>query len=326
MAELLQPSATIQRVDHDTALGADYSFQLSPDTLEELSPHSWTNSSGSNFRVRVGPDYATHGRKEQSADSLLEVWGCDTFKSSEKIENIARFFDLPEATEEDRRVGMPRTIVVNVQIPDYYPPTPLFGGSKTDGESYSLVFFARLTDEVRQEMLNAEATDSRDCDHDAERAAVRLLRRFVFAHSEAPLRKRFKVIARALNIAQTDFSMLTRRLVSGNNAKPFLARTSSSFYKSKQPFKWFEIQIDVHKFGYPARRALAGVKESISTTVFDFGFVVQGEDDEELPEIMMEAIRFCYLDLDKVHEFPADGRDLKLQEPADEDDVDWDEA
>jgi hypothetical protein len=83
---------------------------------------------------------------------------------------------------------------------------------------------------------------------------------------------------------------------------PFLIRTCSVFWKGEN---YFEVDVDVHRFSYTARVGLGGVRERIKDCVFDFGFVIEGHSDFELPENMLGAVRFSHLDLSLAKLFPA---------------------
>merc|ERR1712173_539957 len=93
--------------------------------------------------------------------------------------------------------------------------------------------------------------------------AIDLMKDFI--HSD--LGNRFKCIVRLMNPSHTNFGFLANKLVKRYNGKPFLARTSSTFYH--EPGRYFAADIDVHVFGYPARQGLSYVKDTIQTAIFD---------------------------------------------------------
>jgi len=118
----------------------------------------------------------------------------------------------------------------------------------------------------------------------------------------SPPRQRFKVITRLCNLAQCEFNSATKKLVTQYNEKPFLTRTTISL--DTQP-DCFEVNIDVHNFGYMSRVGLNGVKGMLGNIVFDVGFVVQGDDDFELPERLLGCARTARLELSNALPAPA---------------------
>lgn len=133
-------------------------------------------------------------------------------------------------------------------------------------------------------------------------SAVRLLHHFVAADEGADLRQRFKAITRMMNVDQVGLGTATRKLITSYNATPFLIRTCSVFWRGD---RYFEVDVDVHRFSYTARLGLGGVRERIKDVVFDFGFVIEGHSDFELPENMLGAVRISKLDLSLAKPFPA---------------------
>jgi hypothetical protein len=86
------------------------------------------------------------------------------------------------------------------------------------------------------------------------------------------------------------------------NGTPFLIRTCSVFWRGDT---YFEVDVDVHRFSYAARVGLAGVRDRIKDVVWDFGFLVEGHSDFELPENMLGAVRLSKLDVVLAKVFPG---------------------
>merc|ERR1712038_2061119 len=126
-----------------------------------------------------------------------------------------------------------------------------------------------------------------------------------FIHSDlvnSEVRNRFKCIARLMNTKHTDFGFLANRLVGRYNAKPFLARTSSTFYH--EPGQYFAADIDIHVFGYPARQGLNYVKSTLQTAVYDLGMTIEGHSNDELPEQILACCRVSKMGFDSAEPFP----------------------
>ncbi|ETO29348.1 hypothetical protein RFI_07778 [Reticulomyxa filosa] len=178
-----------------------------------------------------------------------------------------------------------------------YPPEMMSG--KDNGEGYQLVFFAHLSDEVRA-LLN----DYNDGKVKELPPSIRLFSDFIHSTPDSPLRQRFKCVARIMNLNHAGFSFLTKNLIAQYNGKPFLARTSSTFYH--EPGKYFAVDIDAHLFGFPARKGLSYVKDLINNLVYDAGFIIEGHANHELPERVLCCARVSRIGIDRALSFPND--------------------
>ena len=231
---------------------------------------------------------------------------------------------------------LPHTIVVSCQIPNYPVENAVWGRNPEDGPGFSLVFYYALSAETRRRLserrerrregraavpFEYETTEETEEDHkhlytDDKVAkwaadddtdlppALRLLHRFVTADSDPHtgdkhfLRDRFKGIARIANLDEANIATAPRKLIQTYNSTPFLIRTTSTFYNDPTGHNaYFEVDVDVHRFGYLARLGLSGVRERIKDVVFDWAFVIEGHTDDELPENILSAARLGHLEM-----------------------------
>ena len=291
--------------------------------------------------------------------------------------------DLPgDHVDDSANQGyLPRTFVVNCQIPNYAVENALWGQCAGDGQGYSLVFYFVLSDYGKQQVAKRGRLVSAADDVESEMhgsldgsgsagpssrshsphshhhhhhhhrkhssshhrthsgsahaaaaaasssssssssvyynkddpacfrstaeptdSAVRLVHNFVAADEGSELRQRFKAITRMTNLDTAGLGAATKKLISSYNGTPFLIRTCSVFWRADN---YFEVDVDVHRFSYMARLGLSGVRERIKDVVFDFGFVIEGHSDFELPENMLGAVRLSKMDLSLAKPFPA---------------------
>eukprot|EP00906_Rhabdomonas_costata_P020771 RCo030219 len=261
-----------------TTAGQDGGGSDDEETARKEAMASWCNISARGFNVRKGPDYRIHGQKEPSADALYEVFAVDTYQSTTKKPHFGQYVNLPEDTERSR-TGLPATIVINLMVPSYAPGFIYTAG---DGEGWCVSIYARLSQRSRRALYQNKPTPG-----------MLLLKRFVEAQPGDPLRRRFKCIARNVNPGECGFNAATRALIYKYNAKPFVVRDTSSFYLTD---RYFEIDIDVHRFGKPARIGLYGCSAVLTDMVLEWAFVLEGETNEELPEQILCALRLAHLD------------------------------
>jgi len=331
---------------------------------QEMPEQTWCNTDGTTFDTRVGPGYSSNKRKEPSKQCIYECVAIDLFSTDAKISHVARLMELPgDKLDDSGNDGyLPRTFVVNCQIPNYACENAIWGVCAGDGVGYSLVFYFCLSAYGREVVARRgrliSAADSEDSDlygtldgssHSTPRhskpgsrrgsnsgnsqaaaaaaaaasagssssatpsppyekdnpacftshaepsdAAVRLLHNFTLSEEGSELRQRFKAMTRLVNLDSAGLGGATKRIVTMYNGTPFLIRTCSVFWRGDT---YFEVDVDVHRFSYAARVGLNGVKERIKDVVFDFGFVIEGHSDFELPENMLGAVRLSKLDL-----------------------------
>eukprot|EP00668_Euglena_longa_P040870 GGOE01053793.1.p1 GENE.GGOE01053793.1~~GGOE01053793.1.p1 ORF type:complete len:888 (+),score=245.95 GGOE01053793.1:60-2723(+) len=237
-------------------------------------PHTWVPYPGLLFNVRVGPNYAKTGRKEPSLESLYEVFAVDMWNMPQKLPHYASQVELPPVTGP--KLALPEYFIVNLMVPGYAPS--LIWGGASDGEGWALVIVGRLRPAVKEALASGNLSN-----------AMRLAAALVKSSEGSPLRKRFKIIAQVLNPDECGFSSTTASMVKKYNGKPFLVRTTSSFFSGEN---YFEVTVDAHNFGKPARIGLWGFKEVFSSVVFTGGFVIEGVDDDQLPEQILMAAKF----------------------------------
>jgi len=250
-----------------------------------LPPHSWVPYPGQLIQVRAGPNYAKTGQKEASLESLYEIFAVDMWNMPQKVPHIASYADLPPATGP--KLPMPEFVIVNLMVPSYAPS--LWGGP-SDGEGWGLVIYGRLRPAVKEAWANGTPNN-----------AMKLMAALAQSAEGSPLRKRFKIIASVLNPDDCGFSSTTASMVKKYNGKPFLVRTTSSFFTGEN---YFEIAVDAHNFGKPARIGLWGFRDVFTSVVFTGAFVVEGVDDDQLPEQVLMSAKFSKPDNARVDWFP----------------------
>eukprot|EP01084_Bolivina_argentea_P082709 149748_1 len=205
----------------------------------------------------------------------------DEFAEEMKLYNVEK--------EKNVKCALPPLVVINFMIPNYSPGR----GKKAtnDGAGYSLVIYSHLSAATLQQLDELIKNKSEKDKELPLSAAIKLLCRFI---EDPQLQKeRFKVIPRTLNGKHSKLGFVANQLLKKYNSKPFLARTSTTYYH--EPGKYFGIDIDVHSFSFAARKGLDIFKESLTTLIYDFGFVIQGQHNSQLPEQMLMAVRISKL-------------------------------
>ena len=253
------PGCTIQQVD----------------TPQRLSPpHTWSCIDSSDFNVRA-PKYKKLKKKEPSPPALYEPFAVDIFCSHQRIDHAAEKFALPEelTSIDTGHPDVPPIMVVQIQIP-LEEPSLLY--PVTDGPGWSIMMYLSITEQTLKELKDINTASP----------AVKLWARWCGQAMEVDdLRKRFKFIASCSNLTELGIPQSIRDY----NAKPILIRRTGTLYRGKNN-TYMEFDMHIHKFAGPAKKAIHFMTSKAGEMLMQIAFVIEGRDDEELPEIIFGAI------------------------------------
>jgi len=259
-------------------------------SVDDLVDESYTLVSGTNFNVRVPPDYPRNKLKGPSEESLLTVLGFDIFRTPRKLIDIMSKVAIPDhlpdlrRLPEDKGLYIPKVLCVNFMLPAYAPESPLWGSPKADGDSYHVVIYYAITQSVYEDIIK-ETTN-----------AHKLLKRWLQVHPTDPkdyeLRGRLKAIPFLLNPQDANLGLLSS-MVNMYNSKPFL--TGPKFHSFIKTENYMEVDVDIHRYQYLARSTFHGLVSEIENMELWFGVVVEGKQDDELPECMLGAVHISHL-------------------------------
>jgi hypothetical protein len=270
-------------------------------------PSTWSNIDGDTFSVRVGPNYKKNKAKAPSTVALYECVASDLYCCEQKIDNIGKLFDLPVQREANGdysdsiwiNYGVPELIIIQFQLPNYNPGMPWT--KVEDGRSFAVLLYYKITPRALEQFKTAATP------------ATRLFKQFCadLPSGSTENHGRFKAIPRVANSAECDLGSAMKGLLKTYNAKPFLTGPyAHSFIRGKN---YLEIDIDVHRFCYMARKAAFQFLDSLKTMIIDVGFVVEGVTDEELPEQVLGCTRLAYFDPKGAVNIEAKLKDLQKE-------------
>ena len=132
------------------------------DSDVNMPDQSWCNVSGTTFDTRIGPDYATHKKKEASKPCVYECAAIDLYSCETKVQHVGRFMDLPgdHLDDSENNGYLPSTFIVNFQLPNYPLENAIWGQCAGDGPGYSLVFYFVLSAYGRQQVAKKGQLES----------------------------------------------------------------------------------------------------------------------------------------------------------------------
>merc|ERR1711871_368748 len=119
---------------------------------------------GSDFVVRIGPNYKKNRLKKASKSAIYEVLSVDMFKTVQKPGHIVPRVHFPSelrdiickrhSMAQDAGMSIPTVIVNTWACPVYVPPNPLWSHT-LDGESLNMVYVCVLSEEYCTEVMKA---------------------------------------------------------------------------------------------------------------------------------------------------------------------------
>ena len=276
---------------HMHVAGSSFKHAASPEETGAGKGMVWTQSKGESFNLRIGPNYKANGKKAPSAEPLYETVAMDLLRSPDApLSNLAgsRRIVLPpprpgiDDLDAIAKSGLPRLFVINAQVPDKAPA--MFGGGKSAevDPGYSLVFYFAVKPETVRAVLDGTASP-----------ALKLTKKYIAEHASNPdVRRRFKAIGMTDEASELGIPGMSA-LIAKFNGKPAIINKVASIFQGAD---WIEVDISIFDFPFMAKRGLYALKDRVPDLTLRAGFTVQGEDDDELPEILLGGADFWGLD------------------------------
>lgn len=267
----------------------------------QMGQPSWAKGNGLGFQLRCGPNYGRSPQKCPSDGSLYECVTVDMVTSDQKVDGVLeRLVSVPHSTSSwSRGCPLPRFICVNTQLP-YGPGSTM----RSSGSGSNVISIFQIKDETLRAL----------CEPEKQSAGFRNFLRFCQEPMGTPdavddparsLNSRRNPKKRAMN----DSGLFKAVAVAENwdavglpdslrafNGKPVLISKSGTIVKDPEG-EWVEITVDLGQFALLARSSLWLFRELLPRAQLHIGFLIQGMEDDELPEGLIGDVRLHHVDM-----------------------------
>lgn len=264
----------------------------------------WRSIDGEDLQVR-SHGYLTSKAKIGSPGSLYELTQMDLFESPSRYPDMAPRVKLPKLSyrldpNEKKLWKSPDYFIVSLALPT---DPPKLGSNTSDGGGYTVTWYFTMRKTTRDilKRVTADGYDpnSEEKPGDVQKYQVNAVRLFEEWCRRGPNDKafltRFKMVPAVVNAKEIGLPSWIGKY----NGKPLLIKRpgQTGFLLPHPELSCIEFDISLHVFPYLAKQGICYLKDTMFHKLLaSVGFVIEGRDDDELPEVLIGLGQVCYPD------------------------------
>ena len=214
-----------------------------------------------------------------------QLVGMDVVKTPARLTPATSALAPPKVARESGSPDVPPLFIVSVGCPCEEPSV---WKTEKDGETYNCVFYFALRPETTAALAALTAGEAAGGGGAAAAAAacpaaVRLLREYCRqAPRDEKFRGRVKAIAHIVNFDELGLPSWLK----GYNAKPVLIQKSGAVHVGPD---FIEMDVDIRGWSILSKQGLFTLFPHFKDILVEIGFVIEGRDDDEMPEARARA-------------------------------------
>jgi hypothetical protein len=247
--------------------------------ITEGSLAQWENLTNNDFEIRSKIWVKkSNEKKEKSSDILYDTFKVDIFKGKKLTSNVIakKLINFPKIINETK---LPDYFIVNAQLP------------LLQETNFSVVIVYKIKPST---IAAAKNPDSKP----ELKNAINLLTNFVTDYEKN--RDRFKGIATIVDTGSLDIGYIGKAAISTIGLTKQKATILNKTVKKYENGKLFEIDVNADKFDYHYPITKDKISEYYDKTQkinINVGFVIEGRNPDELPEVLLGGTKFLGLEL-----------------------------
>jgi len=252
--------------------------------IPEAPPCTWSKLDPISMPVRAPPNYTTNKIKKPS---LPAIYDCTEFESYMHPQEIRDLADgtrwLPTKAELEAAGDFPARVVIACILPTASPSWGILSKIKSKGKGITLIFAGRLSQNSIKIIK----------DHSEGKIELpNSYKLFKTWASKVPAREwmiRSKVCSRILNPIEGKLGVIAQTTLNAFFGKPMLLRDCQKCYVTEN--KICIVEVKGYDFSYIARKTLDSMLPTVPNLIYDFGFLIEGTTDDQLPEQVLISAR-----------------------------------
>jgi len=245
-------------------------------TWSKLDPHS--------MPVRAPPNYAQNKIKKPSLPAIYDCFQFESYMHPQEIMDLAdgtRW--LPTKAELEAARDFPARLVIACILPTATPSWGIINKIKSKGKGITLIFAGKLSDKsIKIIKDNSEGKAQLP-------NSYKLFKEWTtkIPHKDWVIRS--KVCSRILNPIDGKLGVIAQTTLNAFFGKPMLLRDCQKCYVTENGICIVEVK--GYDFSYIARKTLDSMLTRVPSLIYDFGFLIEGTTDDQLPEQVLISAR-----------------------------------
>jgi len=274
--------------------------------LQETQPCTWSKLDPKSMPVRAPPNYQLNKLKKPSLPAIYDCCQFESYMHPQEIMNLAKSNRWqPTKAELEAARDFPARLVIACILPTATPSWGIINKIKSKGKGITLIFSGKLSDQSIKIIK----------DHSEGKAQLpnsyKLFKQWTSNIPQKDWVIRSKVCSRILNPIEGKLGVIAQTTLNAFFGKPMLLRDCQKSYVTDDGVCMVEVK--GYDFSYIARKTLDSMLLRVPNLIYDFGFLIEGTTDDQLPEQVLIAARVnkCPFEMAGIWETPKDKKKKK---------------